>query len=199
MLVETYEVEGVSSHPEVSEEQTRLIESMGLEGQASLVSRVGSGSNVCPYRQMSDREDFVFSELCPQQTLVESYSSGPIPLRVLQVLEHARSLGRFDYFEVWHPSDATIPDPVLVAYEGKRFHPQKRYILARWGEVLDEMPALCRIAGQRWRARMLSLLKSAIGKAQSEAATIEAISDADVVDVKRSPYNAEPAFVGILA
>lgn len=175
MQVETYEVELVDQDEmqqlATDGETSMLIESLGLEGQKSLTNK--EKGTVTPYRVVSAEERFVFRTLFPNQTKVESYKDGPLPLRVLQVIAHVRELNIPDmgYFEVWHPN-VGIDDPVLVARKSSYYDPV--YLLARWGNALLPFETL--------KAQALVVAKKtyAIGirKAQKELATaLESIDD----------------------
>lgn len=161
MMIETYEVGEIAEQDsEECAEARALVVSLRLVGQARFVARDTVG--VVPYREMTREEHFVFAELCPESTRAESYSRGPIPVRVLRVLEHARSLGFFraDRFEVWCPASSAKKDPVLVAYapqEGEnaqyRFM-DRRFLLARWGDDLEPLSVLATRAVERCRVRL---------------------------------------------
>ena len=146
MQVETYEVpETVSSDTiealAAEGEAQMLIESLGLDGQKELFCNAEGQQAHHPYRAMTKEEHAVFSTLFPNTTALEKYSDGPIPLRVLQVAAHVRSLNREDmaYIGIMHP-DKFVDDPVLFAQ--KSYHSGTRYILARWGNALEDFDSL---------------------------------------------------------
>src|SRR4051812_13224919 len=124
MKVETYEAisvdeqNGTVLNEIVSEEALALIESLGLSGQRGLIdTRKVDGEEVqvrIPYRRVTSEELAVFSALMPNRVDLAAYADGPIPLRVLQVAAHARSLDFFTSgIEVWCPEPGR-DDPVLV-------------------------------------------------------------------------------------
>ena len=159
MIVETFEIEGLLT--ETDEERAAredLILEAGLEGQVAL------GSDAIPYRKMTKREDLVYSVLCPNNCSVESYSDGAIPLRVLQVIGHARTLP-FDSLRVWYPDSADVKDPVLVGQVGPDYGDRSLYILARWGEELESLDTLARQAAEIARGKVLAAYKKAIASA----------------------------------
>lgn len=137
MLVETYEVEKIDQNEmqalAADGEAALLIEQLGLDGQKSLMSP--ETKELIPYRVMTKEEHIVFSALFTQRCKVEDYKAGPIPLRVLQVAAHARSLTfpGFGYLEVWYPKQG-LDDPFLVARQSSYQDPV--YMLARWGDSL---------------------------------------------------------------
>lgn len=137
MQVETYEVEPVEQSEmqalAAEGETSMLIESLGLEGQKTLVNK--DNGTFIPYRIITREEHFVFRTLFPNKTDVKNYKDGTIPLRVLQIIAHCKILDMPDlsYLEVWHPN-AGIDDPVLVGRKGSYYDPV--YLLARWGKAL---------------------------------------------------------------
>lgn len=148
--VETYEAED-ASHSDASTmandaEAIALIESLGLTGQQKLVN-TGTITRV-PYRAMEAREALVYGTLFDGRSKVENYSGEAIPLRVLQVIAHARECGMFESLVVWHPKTYEIHDPVLVGIRKELSYPDHEnatmrtytkevfFILARWGKAL---------------------------------------------------------------
>ena len=177
MLVETYEVSEARdvAAPECEAEAIALIESLGLTGQQELVRPKEDGTaERIPYRLMTDEECFVYENICPTRTRADKYESGMIPLRVLQVLAHATSLECFRFFEIWHPTDFKMKDPVLVGCMGDSDWSVKRYILARWGEVLDDFPALKKVASELARNSKLAELTKEISEKKQH---IEMLTD----------------------
>ena len=145
MLVETYECEETATEaPEMSDAALALIDKLGLDGQRSLNVSAEPKEGRCPYRRMTAEEAFVYRQICPATTNLREYAESPIPLRVLQVAAHADDY--FQKLEVWHVEGITVKDPVLVGVtkDPKATWREARFILARWGEVLDEWPALDR-------------------------------------------------------
>lgn len=151
MQVQTFECEETQAEtPELSAEAMSLIEELELEGQQSL--NVKSGERF-PYRQMDAEEAFVYGLLCPEHVEMRKYRQGPIPLRVLQVASHAKTM--FDRIEIWHKVSPSVKDPVLVGMKRNPVETWRNdpFILARWGDVLEEWPALLKSAIQVWRAK----------------------------------------------
>lgn len=141
MQIETYEIEEHTTEGrdafEVEAEAEALIESLGLDGQRALL-RASEDPDVAtktriPYRRMTAEEDRVYATLYPEHVDVSAYDVAPIPLRVLQVVAHARPL--FDRLEVWGPKTED-PDPVLIGTITKG-HRTEKYLLARWGDALE--------------------------------------------------------------
>lgn len=184
MQVETFEVQEVttSGKPEDCAEALRLIEELGLEGQQSR----NQDGKVCPYRKMTKDEAFVYGVLCSQKTPLNKYSDEPIPLRVLQVAAHAKT--QFGALEVWHPENADIKDPVLVGVNGSPYSTQERFILARWGEVLDSFEVLKKRAIETWRSKVEASIVEARAKLESDLASLRA-NPLSVLHLKQAEYH----------
>ena len=159
VAVETFECSETASEPiEATEEAVRLMEEMGLAGQMELVrpkceSRPAARS---PYRQITEEERFVYETLCPQKVELERYAAGPIPLRVLQIASHVKSLGICKKLQVWDHSLEVVKDPVLVGLVGGSYEweVKSRLILARWGDVLETFSTLRKQALAMRRERL---------------------------------------------
>lgn len=188
MKVETYECEETATeHVECSDEAIRLIEEMGLSGQQEFLAPKENKHQRVPYRKIMADEAFVFRQICPKDVELSAYSDGPIPLRVLQVASHAKSLGVFTSIRVWCRESATIKDPVLLGYIGDYYSPKEIFILARWGEALDEMPALVKTALSIWKERIASKLRDVVREASTELATIENATITDAMKHRNDP------------
>ncbi len=133
MQVETYEIEELVTGrdaTEVEEEALLLIEQLDLGGQRTLITTDeddGTRARI-PYPKLSDHEQAVYHTRFPVAVDVAGYDVGIIPVRVLQVVAHARE--QFDLIQVWH-NKAIDPDPLLI---GILKH--EPFLLARWGEAL---------------------------------------------------------------
>jgi len=133
MEVETYEVSEltVGNMEELDSEALKIIEESGLTGQQKLIAGSDSEQKIVPYRQMTKEEEFVYENVLPDNESITDFSASPIPVRVLQVYQHAKSLGVFESFRVHHCYGK--PDPILTARHSET---REKHILARWGEVL---------------------------------------------------------------
>lgn len=146
MDIETFETTEVTDQGvDFAPEQIALIEELDLGGQRGLIS--ADQTEVAPYRQMTLEEIQVYCLVTPEITPVEQYRGEAIPLRVLQVLAHAKSLGIYAKFEIWAKASVDVKDPVLVGRMHQQYHwePPKSedtHILARWGEELEPFPVL---------------------------------------------------------
>jgi hypothetical protein len=157
MEVQTFESE-VEKHPEACDEARRLIDELNLTGQKKLINP--DTKERSPYRKMLAEESTVYKTICPQSCKLEDYEDEAIPLRVLQVGSHANEL--FDELQVWYRTNADIKDPVLVGVKGEKYSNREFFLLARWGEELDEYPVLRRIAAKllsdKWKHEANKLL-----------------------------------------
>lgn len=165
MKVETFEQQ-TEQHPEACDEARRLIAELGLDGQKQALTETGPR---CPYRQWMKREQVVYQLLCPTVDKPEDYEADTIPLRVLQVMAHAKSLGVYEGFRILSAANPAIKDPVLVGLlPGSSWDKSKWHLLARWGAELDEFPAMERKAAAIHKQKLI--VEAA--KAKGEAATI---------------------------
>lgn len=165
MQVETFEQQ-VERHPEACDEAERLIGELGLGGQQAITSP-NDGAPRCPYRQWTAIEHEMYSLLCPSVDKVEDYCADTIPLRVLQVLAHAKMLGIYESFEVWHAASPAVKDPILVGVpHSETWRKEKRHLLARWGSELDEFPAMVRQAAAIKRTKLLGDAAKLVAKAR---------------------------------
>ena len=165
MQVESYEIEetvvgdGIIKPEEVEAEAVGMIETLGLKGQKELLTpktEDDSTSERVPYPIMSDGEKRVYQACFPVHDDVKNYSAGIIPIRVLQVIEHAKPM--FGKIEVWH--DKVInPDPILVGEVSYN----KYRLLARWGEGLIPFETLLqkaqKLLEEKWKRTLTKKIK----------------------------------------
>lgn len=178
MLVETFECAEIVHEPiEATEEAISLIEAMELEGQQGLLTKGATDKPVsrCPYRVIRRDENFVYRTLCPKATEIQKYNAAPIPLRVLQIAAHAKSLGMFKRLVVWSQEEMEEKDPVLVGCtDSWDYSSNQTYILARWGDELETFAVLlkraCTVAKDRLQQEARRLV-----------AVIEAATDAELI------------------
>lgn len=177
MLVETYEVEEMAAErPDDNEEVVKLVESLGLEGQISIMANAKNAATKArvPYREVTLEEWFAIRMLCPIQIPIEKYDRSPIPLRVLQVAAYAKETGAFDRLVIYCPRNhAPHSDPFLIGETGEPYS-AKRFLLARWGTVLDEWPAVIKSAMQKWRDETAHKLRGIITDAKNDLDRLEA-------------------------
>lgn len=193
MKVETFEDVEVASEPiEACEESLRIVEKCGLDGQKALFSKV-EGTELktrCPYRRAKKEELTVYGLICQQQTKLNEFVECPIPLRVLQVIEHAKSLEFFKCYMVWS-AVSQEKEPVLFAYTDCTSwgSPQGDcYILARWGEELDEWPVLVKKAIAKWKSNWQSAIITVKTKIAADESVVNNASTLEDIMQKDKPW-----------
>lgn len=171
MQVETFEIEESDevSTPAVEQEAIELIEKLNLAGQKSLV-RVDESDRLVriPYPKMTAAEDHVYDAIFPTHTSVVRYDAGIIPIRVLQVISHAKEL--FSDVEVWHRR-VKDPDPILVGRTAGR----EKYLLARWGDALKPFSELVEEARQILRVQFKVKLQERASDIQHKIAVVDTL------------------------
>lgn len=171
MVVEEFSIEEVQATTvEQCDEARALVEQLGLNGQARLYRKASEGNEVVPsilpYRKMTAREKWVYDIILPTKSKLENYADGAIPLRVLQIAAHANSLipslegGPWALY-VWHPKNADYKDPLLVMRKGEDYREQHFYILARWGEELEEFGVMANKAREMYKAKCIAKMEEA--------------------------------------
>lgn len=183
--VETYEVEDASISDATTlaadHEAVELITSLGLKGQEKLID-AGTVTRL-PYRAMEAREALVYGTLFDGRTKVEDYSAEAIPLRVLQVIAHARECGMFDSLIVWHPKTFQVSDPLLLGIKKELLYPNHEnvsyralskdvyFMLARWGSALlplEQLEAMAIDLNRKARTIKLTKIASQVKRALEE-------------------------------
>jgi hypothetical protein len=146
MDIETFEVEigadGISAEEKAA--AAAICDKLGLSAQKELID--GGAVKKCPYRGMTKEEVTVFSAIFCNKVDVDKFDSGFIPVRVLQVLEHARSLGIFEGVNVWKSED--LSREFLLVGGIKQGYNTVPYILARWGDGIEKYSKLKARAGK---------------------------------------------------
>jgi hypothetical protein len=127
---------------------------------------------------MTKEEEIVYKTLCPSQYDIKDFSECPIPIRVLQVFQYAKSLNVFTDFKIWC-AGAQQKDPVLVAWnDGYTWNAP--FILARWGDVLDNFDTMVKKTIDILKSRRIAACKKAIKQLEGIA---EATQEATVHDL----------------
>lgn len=191
MKVEDYtqeEVREEAGSPECTSEAMQLIEKMGLEGQKTLFVKNDDGEETAriPFRKMTKSEKNLWETLCPDVRKLEDFSNSPIPIRALQIIAYAKDLGVFDEVIILDKVAADFKDPVAVGIVGTRYSGD-RYMICRWGDELDEMPALIKRAAGIKREKLISDAHGIISDCKRFLERISQISDASIVDTD-SPH-----------
>ncbi len=186
MQVETFEATELNEHlqPEDAAECATLATKLGLKGQARFNAEPLEDGTAqrAPYREMTEEERVVYGLLLPARETVENYARGPIPLRVLQVLEHARSLGIYSGFKVWH--DQSGPDPILVGEIGY----STTHLLARWGESLEPFAQMRKHAVKKFKAAARLKLQKIARQVQADLEGLDHITDDLAADLEDPTY-----------
>jgi len=173
MQVETFEIEDATSEAsEMANDSAalELIQTLGLQGQMKktnmeTVTRI-------PYQMLTQEARLVYKALFTHTARVENYSADTIPLRVLQVIAHAKSLNCFRYLEIWYPENARIDDPVLVGFVGPTDYQGDYHILARWGKALIDFETLKKEAIEVVRSERLDTCREVLEKCNMLLKTI---------------------------
>lgn len=178
MQIETYEIEEISSEAgnmAADAEAIELSERLGLEGQKKLAKP--ETLTRIPYPKLTALQRVVFETLFPNKTLVEQYSEGVIPLRVLQVVAFCRENHMYKRIEVWHPEPGKV-DPVLIGTDREStYHSGDDFLLARWGTSLEHFDKLIPKAKAKWLAAKRLAVTKAIKEAKSDLDTLTEIAD----------------------
>lgn len=178
MQVETFEETEVSAQGQedpADEVAMKLIIDLGLTGQVDRNKKTDGGETTtrCPYRVMTAKEVAVYSILFPRKVDVEKYSAGMIPLRVLQVIAHAKELNVYKSIQIW--AENTRPkDPILVAERQSDKYSTENHILARWGEALEPFEVLADRALKQAMSEIKSSAEKSIAECQKILASLEA-------------------------
>lgn len=190
MKVETFEIQEVTEcGVEQAELAKELAEQLGLSGQQQFYN--GEHRTICPYRKMTAQEKVVYETLLPRKTELESYADSPIPIRVLQVAQHAKEAIQDCTLYVWHPANADDRDPLLVAIKKNPDITYETwfYILARWGEELDEWTVLL----ERAKKVIAAEAKASLMKIKTEIdvalPNIEVIVESKLLKGERQAYS----------
>lgn len=194
VLVETFEQLETSvgpdgtMEPECDERALELIDKLGLTGQKELnTPRSGDSPHRLPYREMTDLEHKVYEALCDRCVKANEYKAGPIPVRVLEVMESTRDM--FDMLEIRYVGSSADKDPVLI---GVRTDPsatwrQHRFLLARWGEELQPFDTLFKKAARAKRELHVSKLTEIEAAVTARLAFLKDEPDASIVS-RMDPY-----------
>lgn len=189
MEIEVFEEEEVRQlTAEDVVECSELIERLSLTGQQKFYKGT-EALKVCPYRRITVQEQFVYGTLLPSQTLLSLYDASPVPLRILQVAAHAKEvIDGYPELVVYHQPNPKA-DPVLVARIGNQYSPDAIYLLARWGEALEEFSVLADRARQRWIEGAKGTLRRIETEVRSAIEHIEERSHRVVAEGKAPGYH----------
>ncbi len=143
MEIETFECETIPS-ADFTDEAVALAAKLGATGQEAFYQQ---DKPVQPYRLMTPEEFAIYKLAFPIREEIAKYKAGPIPLRVLQVGAHAKDLIE-GTLVIWHQG-AGKDDPLLTMRQGSEWG-GSYYLLARWGEALEEFAVIRTRAAQKF-------------------------------------------------
>lgn len=171
-----------SETPDELELRRNACERLGLAKQVTIPTRSP--------RQTTQEEIVVYRALFPRSVRLEDFESEAIPLRVLDVIESAKSSARFDTFQVWCPEEAKVSDPVLVGITTRKnpggWNETAYTLLARWGSSLDEWPAMLKQARKTLEAKVKREASELLAKAKANVEIVSALVESeDVVRLSR--------------
>jgi hypothetical protein len=157
-----------------NDEVLALVERLGLEGQGKLKTNDG----LMPYPEMTADQKFILDVLTPSHVNIKKYQRTAIPLRILQIAAHADSLGFFESLQVWDTAGVD-KDPILVGCKAYNEY----YLLARWGEHLDNWTLMYQKATEKAKNEMTGKLSQLLSDVQSRLARLKsgAFSHDDLV------------------
>ncbi len=193
VLVETFkQTEVYDGVPEDRSRASEMIAGLGLTGQSGFADRgekMGS-----KYRAMTQEEMAVYCTLLPQITALESYDACPIPIRVLECIKEAKDGQIFDAYEVWHRAVPQVKDPILVGVKKGRVFGESstRFLIARWGEVLESFGELRKMAIRLLRNRKMSKLVERMEKTRRDIADLKAQSGEVLLEDMWLPTTNDP-------
>jgi hypothetical protein len=158
MAIEVFLIEDsekLIAEPEHLEEWTKTVEELKLEGQQKLAKPEKSP---IPFQPMNTIMQVVYGILCPEKEPVNRYEASTIPLRVLSLIALAEREKYFTDIDIWHANDK--PDPIAVGYTNGRYSSNGMFILARWGDELQDFPTLEAKAKKIFKDRVQNKIKT---------------------------------------
>ena len=172
MQVETFEVDEITTDQTEVELANLLIDKLGLTGQKN---RKAPDGRQIRFRPVTHEENIIYKSLFPQNCKLEEFSAGPIPLRVLEAVERAKDDG-IQFFTVYYPKEIS-KDPIIFGKVSDKWG-EPEYLIARWGECLEEFPKLIK----QWKEEAIASLNNVKSKIDYE---INIIKGGNLKDVNR--------------
>jgi len=158
MLVRTFELDVI---PKPTDEEQKLIKDLDLDGQQKLIANPS-----IPYRLLNREEFKVYSAIFNETNHTTIFSEYKLPIKVLQVISHAKSIGEFDDILIrWSKREGS---GVLVGSVD-----EFQYLLAEWTDGVDfsEYRMLKRCAFDVFKDRMndtFNKIKSEVAESHNE-------------------------------
>lgn len=162
------ECKDITFDEDKKEEWLKIIDELDLTGQKELVS---DKESPIPFLYMNESMKNVYETLCPCEIGVNQYSKSPIPLQVLGIIKLCETENYFEKLIIRY-DDVNI-DPVLVGINKTGNYSKDYYLLARWGNELDNLEQLREKARQRWIGNSTTKLQGDIAEKQSILDNIE--------------------------
>jgi len=156
------------------------IDDLNLSGQKELLAEMGvvpdgtsqeevkkliKGS-IIPFKKMSLEDRRMWGVICPAEEKLTEFSGELIPLRVLEVISICNEKEYFNEMMVFSEKE-NKKDPILVGIthpDGKSWD-KTYWLVARWGEVLENMDTLFERAKVKAMAQMKVIAKDAVARA----------------------------------
>lgn len=182
--------------PEVTSETEDMTEAARQAAEEMGLSRQITRERSFTPSEITRQQRSVYETLFPTKTDLELWDS-PIPARILEVLPRVRDALKLDghklQFVVWSPESAQEPDPVLVAVrhlEGKHWEGRKVFLVARWGDALEDWALQVKQAAELLRSRMHAQLAKVEVETKGALAKLKHLSDDAItrLDSTSAPY-----------
>lgn len=193
ILVETFEeIETTGDgdkFQEFDEQFKPLVEELELDGQKKLYQSDDESVEAKP-TPYSEMDSVLWSAIkkCFTCQSINNYSAGPIPIRVLQVYQYARSLNYYDAFLIYHSKGSTAPDPFLIARKGDDWS-GTWHMLARWGTELTPFKEIIERCAEIWREKVRVSYRESIDKLTRDIALINGCGHTTLFNLNEHHYS----------
>lgn len=161
---ELYDIEVESQPHDCNVEALKLLEEMGLTNQIALYKKNETGlvESRFPFNIASSEQVFAYRYNFSETKKLEEYKE-PIPVRVLEIIKKAKDTGEFNCFQIWSKPGASYRfDPVAVALKNRDTYYFDVYLLATWGDAVEEYSFLLKTAKEKWRLDMENKIADAV-------------------------------------
>jgi hypothetical protein len=153
------------------------VEQLGMVGQIESVEK--SNGNTNPFMRLNDFQYKILSELFNRSQLINDFNHCIVPLEIVDVIAMAINDKYFDQIKIHYCDNE--PDPVVIGYlylndEDRREHKAWRmikFLIARWGEELDDWTTMRIKAIEKYRTRTISMCKQNIRSYQRQIEDID--------------------------
>jgi hypothetical protein len=198
-VVETYIIEETQEliyDNEKLDQWNQLIESLGLQGQKTVVK---TDKSPIPFLWMNETLVNVFEELCPRKVMIGVYNKTPIPVEILSLVSLCQKEEYFGKIEVWYNDKS--PDPAVIGYRYTKGNSEwelnyyaEKYLIGRWADVKASIAELTEKAKQLFIRRRTNELTLQIKQHERELQDVTLKADAEfgLEDVGRRPISDLP-------